>query len=98
MVWQVVHLDLKSANVLLDRNYMPAKIGDLGLSRQVAEGSVMTNHQKGAIVHESQLCPLAISCLMALPDVALRCHGKAMHNQCRHERIMSLAKLLNFHH
>ena len=41
---QIVHMDLKSPNVLLqDKNYLVAKIADLGLSRQIAEGSMLTN-------------------------------------------------------
>ena len=46
---QIVHMDLKSPNVLLqDRNCLVAKIADLGLSRQLAEGSLLTNAGHGA--------------------------------------------------
>lgn len=41
-------MDLKPPNVLLhDKNYLVAKIADLGLSRQIAEGSSMTNYGHG---------------------------------------------------
>ena len=44
-------MDLKSANVLLqDKNYLVAKIADLGLSRQIAEGSVLTNSGHGVLL------------------------------------------------
>lgn len=39
---QLVHLDLKSANVLLqDKNFSVAKIADLGLSKYLGECSVL---------------------------------------------------------
>ena len=46
-------MDLKSPNVLLqDRNHLVAKIADLGLSRHIAEGSLLTNTGRGArLVH-----------------------------------------------
>lgn len=56
-------MDLKSPNVLLqDKNYLVAKIADLGLSRHIAEGSLMTNLGQGAHVLVYKLCkPLAVS-------------------------------------
>ena len=40
---QLVHFDIKSANVLLqDRNFRVAKIADLGLSKYMLERSVVT--------------------------------------------------------
>ena len=42
-------MDLKSPNVLLqDKNYLVAKIADLGLSRQIADGSLLTNSFLGS--------------------------------------------------
>ena len=39
---KLVHLDLKSANVLLqDKNFSVAKIADLGLSKYLGECSVL---------------------------------------------------------
>ena len=39
---QLVHLDLKSANVLLqDKNFSVAKIADLGLSKYLGDCSVL---------------------------------------------------------
>ncbi len=53
-------MDLKSANVLLqDRNCLVAKIADLGLSRQIAEGSLLTNSGQGAHLLDKELCLLA---------------------------------------
>ena len=47
--WQLVHMDLKPANILLqDKNCLVAKIADLGLSSYLAEGSLLTNHGRGA--------------------------------------------------
>ena len=44
MARQIVHMDLKSPNVLLqDKNYLVAKIADLGLSRHIKEGSMLPN-------------------------------------------------------
>ena len=41
-------MDLKPPNVLLqDKNYLVAKIADLGLSRHITEGSLMTNPGHG---------------------------------------------------
>ena len=58
-------MDLKSPNVLLhDRNYLVAKIADLGLSRQIAEGSLLTNSGHGVIIRAcSEPCPMVISIL-----------------------------------
>ena len=57
-------MDLKSPNVLLqDRNYLVAKIADLGLSRQIAEGSLLTNSGHGVHLLIHELCPLATSLL-----------------------------------
>ena len=39
---QLLHLDLKSPNVLLcDKNCLVAKIADLGLSKYLVEGSLL---------------------------------------------------------
>lgn len=38
----MLHLDLKSANVLLDKHFQVAKIADLGISRYMATGSLLT--------------------------------------------------------
>ena len=63
---QIVHMDLKSPNVLLrDRSYLIAKIADLGLSRQIAEGSLMTNCGHGARLPERGLCASA-ACMASL--------------------------------
>ena len=42
---KLVHLDLKSANVLLqDKNFNVAKIADLGLSKYLGECSMLDHH------------------------------------------------------
>ena len=62
-------MDLKSANVLLqDKNYLIAKIADLGLSRQIAEGSLLTNSGHGVQLHIQSIAPLPSASCMALPD------------------------------
>ena len=47
-----MHFDLKSENVLLqDKNYLVAKVADLGMSRYVVEGrSLATVYGQGAPV------------------------------------------------
>ncbi len=47
--WQVVHMDIKSANVLLqDDTCQVAKIADLGVSRYLVEGSLIDFTLRGA--------------------------------------------------
>ena len=49
---QLVHLDIKSPNVLLqDRVWLVAKIADLGISKYLAEGSLLEFTFRGASVH-----------------------------------------------
>ena len=44
-------MDVKSPNVLLqDRNYLVARIADLGLSQWIAEGSLLTNRGHGVLL------------------------------------------------
>lgn len=51
MGWQLVHLDIKSPNVLLqDRVWLVAKIADLGISKYLAEGSLLEFTFRGASV------------------------------------------------
>ena len=46
---QLVHLDLKSPNVLLqDKNCLVAKIADLGVSKYLVEGSLLDFTMRGA--------------------------------------------------
>ncbi len=45
---QLVHLDLKSPNVLLqDKNWLVAKIADLGVSKYLVEGSLLDFTMRG---------------------------------------------------
>ena len=61
-------MDLKLPNVLLqDKNCLVAKIADLGLSRQIAEGSLLTNSGHGAPLLVCERGSLAISSLHGLP-------------------------------
>ena len=47
--WQLVHLDLKSPNVLLqDKHWLVAKIADLGVSKYLVEGSLLEFTMRGA--------------------------------------------------
>ncbi len=47
---QLVHLDLKSQNVLLhDKNFLVAKIADLGLSKYLVEGSLLEFTMRGEL-------------------------------------------------
>ena len=49
--WQLVHMDLKPANILLqDKNCLVAKIADLGLSSYLAEGRP-ANQSRARCVH-----------------------------------------------
>ena len=74
---QIVHMDLKSPNVLLqDKNCAVAKIADLGLSRQIADGSLLTNTFLGPHLAIYELS------LFASPSV----QGFACCSQHRHRR------------
>lgn len=56
---QLVHLDLKSANVLLqDKNFSVAKIADLGLSKYMGDCSVLdhTMRARSPCLHSRELC------------------------------------------
>ena len=47
---QMVHMDIKSANVLLlDKTCRVAKIADLGISRYLMEGSCLPYTRRGAV-------------------------------------------------
>ena len=55
---KLVHLDLKSANILLqDRNFSVAKIADLGLSKYLGECS-MLDHTMRVRPPDLPSCPL----------------------------------------
>lgn len=48
---QVVHMDIKSANVLLqDKTCRVAKIADLGVSRYLVEGSLLDYTLRGTMI------------------------------------------------
>ena len=60
---QLVHMDLKSPNVLLqDKNCLVAKLADLGISKYLLEGSLLDLTMRGACathtawLGHSQLC------------------------------------------
>ena len=56
-------MDLKSPNVLLqDKNFLVAKIADMGLSRQITEGSLLTNTGHGVHMSICDLQGLTESC------------------------------------
>ena len=70
MTWQIVHMDLKPPNVLLqDKNYLVAKIADLGLSRHITEGSLMTNPGYGEHFLRCGLSPPPSACCTLLCGV-----------------------------
>ena len=49
---QMVHMDIKSANVLLqDKTCRVAKIADLGVSRYLVEGSLLDYTLRGAMIN-----------------------------------------------
>ena len=49
---QLVHLDIKSPNVLLqDKVWLVAKIADLGISKYLVEGSLLDFTFRGASIH-----------------------------------------------
>ena len=58
---QVVHMDIKPANILLqDRTCKVAKIADLGVSRYLVEGSLSTITSRGAPT-SLQLCQCMVA-------------------------------------
>ena len=81
--WQLVHMDLKSPNVLLqDKNCLVAKLADLGISKYLLEGSLLDLTMRGAcatctawLIHHSQSRPPWESwmppCILLVAKVAL---------------------------
>ena len=54
---QLVHMDIKSANVLLqDKTCRVAKIADMGVSRYLVEGSLLDYTLRGAVHQALSLC------------------------------------------
>ena len=90
---KLVHLDLKSANVLLlDKSFNLAKIADLGLSKYLGECSVL-DHTMRARLH-------SLHCRYQGVGYTKQCHGLSLLGKCsvmvqamRARQIVSLTKI-----